>query len=155
MTTQQGARGAGETSYAMAGFIAMAIAVVGMTGILAAQVSRLPLDRVMAHEAVLDQALALSRARDTAGLEALRPLLGDSAAPVLGRADQSRGELELAGPGFEARLAAERTAMRLRRAAEANATAGRLRMLLIVVTIMAAGFAAAALLVAGQSLELM
>lgn len=142
MATQQGTRGAGETSYAMAGFIAMAIAVVGMTGILAAQVSRLPLDRVMAREAVLDQALALSRARDTAGLQALRPLLGDSAAAILGR-----GEPDLVGPGFEARLAAERTAMRLRRAGEADATAGRLRMLLIVVTIMAAGFAAAALLV--------
>lgn len=53
---------------------------------------------------------------------------------------------DLAGPEFEARVAAERAAMRTRRVAEADATGSRLRVLLIVVTIMAAGFAAAALL---------
>ena len=139
MTAQDGAAAGRSTSYAMAGFIAMAFAVVGMTGILAAHVARLPLDRVMAREAVLDQALVLSRALDAKGVEGLRVRLGDSAAVVLAGGD-------LAGPEFEARVAAERAAMRTRRVAEADATGSRLRVLLIVVTIMAAGFAAAALL---------
>ena len=121
----------------MAGFVAMAFAVVGMTGLLAAHVSRLPLERTMAREVVLDRALGLSRAGDVAGLTALRPLLGDSAAILAG------------GEDFDARVATERVAMRARRMAEADATATRLRALLVVVTIVAAAFGAAAV-VAGH-----
>lgn len=127
---------------AMAGFMAMAFAVVGLTGLLAAHVSRLPLERAMAREGVLDQALAAARSGDRAGLEALRVKLGDSAPALLTGAD---GE----PAGFEARVAAERVAMRARRMAEADATGGRLRALLVVVTIIAAGFGAA-LLLAGR-----
>ena len=122
------------TGYAMAGFMAMAFAVVGMTGLLAAHVSRLPLERAMAREVVLDQALVLGRAGDVAGLATLRPLLGDSAVILA------------AGADFEERVAAERVAMRARRMAEADATGTRLRALLVVVTIVAAAFGAAALL---------
>ena len=132
---QQAARDGGRgTGYAMAGFVAMAFAVVGMTGLMAAHVSRLPLERVMAREVVLDQALALARAGDAAGLAALRVQLGDSAVVLA------------AGADIAAAVAAERVAMRARRVAEAEATAARLGALLVVVTIVAAAFGAAAVL---------
>ena len=132
---QQVARDGGRgTGYAMAGFVAMAFAVVGMTGLLAAHVSRLPLERAMAREVVLDQALALARAGDAAGLAALRVRLGDSAVVLA------------AGADFAAAVAAERVAMLARRVAEAEATAARLGALLVVVTIVAAAFGAAAVL---------
>ena len=140
----EGGGGGRGTVYAMAGFVAMAFAVVGMTGLLAAHVSRLPLERAMAREVVLDQALGLARAGDAAGLEAMRPRLGDSAV-ILGA--MIPGAMILAaGADFEARVAAERVAMRARRLAEADATATRLRALLVVVTIVAAAFGAAAML---------
>ncbi len=126
---------AGEASYALAGFLAMAFAVVGLTGLLAAHVGRLPLDRALAREVVLDEALAASRAGNAAALEALRPRLGDSAAAVLP-----------AGTEFEARVAAERVAMRGRRMAEAEATGARLRVLLVVTTLLAGAFGVAVLL---------
>ena len=145
----EGGGGDRGTGYAMAGFVAMAFAVVGMTGLLAAHVSRLPLERAMAREVVLDQALGLARAGDAAGLEAMRPRLGDSAV-ILGAMIPGAmipGAMFLAaGADFEARVAAERVAMRARRLAEADATATRLRALLVVVTIVAAAFGAAAML---------
>ena len=131
-TADETARARGVSS-AMAGFLAMAFAVVGMTGLLAAHVGRLPLERAMQREAVLDEVLAA--AGNTAALEALRPRLGDSAAAVL------PGGADIAG-----RVAAERVAMRARRLAEADATAMRLRVLLIVVTVVAGAVGIAALL---------
>jgi len=126
---------AGEASYAMAGFLAMAFAVVGLTGLLAAHLGRLPLDRAFAREVVLDEALVVARAGNAAALEAMRPRLGDSATAVLS-----------AGTEFEARVAAERVAMRGRRMAEADATGTRLRLLLVVTTLLAGGFGIALLL---------
>ena len=131
-TADETARARGVSS-AMAGFLAMAFAVVGMTGLLAAHVGRLPLERAMQREAVLDEVLAA--AGNATALEALRPRLGDSAAAVL------PGGADIAG-----RVAAERVAMRARRLAEADATAMRLRVLLIVVTVVAGAVGIAALL---------
>ena len=51
-----------------------------------------------------------------------------------------------AGADIAAAVAAERVAMRARRVAEAEATAARLGALLVVVTIVAAAFGAAAVL---------
>ncbi len=113
------------------GFLAMAFAVVGLTGLLAAHVGRLPLERALAREAVLDQALAAGRAGDAAALEALRVRLGESAAPILPL-----------GEGFEARVAAERVAMRARRMAEARSVGLRLQVMVVVVTLLAGGFGA-------------
>jgi len=127
-----GERGAdGAPGSARIGFLAMAFAVVGLTGLLAAQVGRLPLERAVAREAVLDRALAAGRAGDVAALEGLRPLLGDSAPAILP-----------VGAEFEAKLAAERVAMRARRMLEADAIGRRLQVLLVVVTLLAGGFGA-------------
>ncbi len=121
----------GGPGAARLGFLAMAFAVVGLTGMLAGHVGRLPLERALAREAVLDEALAAGRAGDTAALEALRVRLGESAAAILP-----------AGDGFDARLAGERVAMRARRMAEAGAIGLRLQVMLVVVTLLAGGFGA-------------
>ena len=127
-----GERGAGGgLGSARIGFLAMAFAVVGLTGLLAANVGRLPLERAVAREAVLDRALAAGRAGDAAALEGLRPLLGDSAPAILPM-----------GAEFEAKLAGERVAMRARRMLEAEAIGRRLQVLLVVVTLLAGGFGA-------------
>ena len=135
--TSDAARARG-TSRALAGFLAMAFAVVGFTGLLAAQVGRLPLERALQREAVLDEALAAARAGDAAALAALRVRLGDSATILPPTSD------------FEARVAAERLAQRARRMAEADATAGRLRALVIVVTLLAGTFGIGMLLAAAR-----
>ena len=138
---QAGTQDRAGGAYAMAGFLATAFAVVGLTGLLAAYIAPLPLERAIAREAVLDRALAVAQAGDAAGLEALRPRLGESAAilPPPGSGAPSAG--------FAGRVAAERIAMRERLMAEAVATGQRLRALLVVVTIVAAGFGAAMMLV--------
>ncbi len=133
---QETGRGAG---YGLLGFLMMSFFVLGLTGLLAAHVAPLPLDRALQREAVFDEALAAARAGNQAALEALRPRLGDSARNILP-----------AGPDFEAKVAAERTAMRARRLAEAEATATRLRWMVILVTFLAGGFGAAMMLAASR-----
>jgi len=132
--TMQGARSG------LAGFLAMAFAVVGLTGLLTATIAPLPFQRALQRDAVLDEVLVLARAGNAAGLEALRPRLGDSAAAVL-----AAGGLP-AGDGMEARVAAERIAQRARRVAEAEATGRRLKALMVVVTLVAGGFGVAMML---------
>ena len=122
------------TSHAMAGFLAMSFAVVGLTGVLAAHVGRLPLERALQREAVLDDALAAARSGNAPALEALRARLGDSAKAVLP-----------VSADIEARIASERVAMRARRLGEAEATGLRLRLMLVVVTLAAGAFGIAAL----------
>jgi len=129
----------------MAGFLAMAFAVVGMTGLLAAFIAPLPLERALQREAVLDEVLVAVRASDAAALEALRPRLGDSAAAVLPAGGTS------VAADFEARVAAERVAMRARRLGEAESTQARLGMMLGVVTLVAAAFGAVMMLVGRPS----
>jgi hypothetical protein len=123
------------TGFGLLGFLLMCFAVLGLTGLLAAHVAPLPLERALQREALLDEALAAGRAGNTAALEALRVRLGDSAQAILP-----------AGADFEAKVAAERTAMRARRLGEAEATATRLRWMLILVTLLAGGFGSALML---------
>ncbi len=115
------------------GFLSMAFAVVGMTGLFATYAAPLPRERELARETALDDALEAARAPDgPARLEALRPRLDDSADAVLtGTAP------------IETRVRAERLAMRARLEAEAEATDTRLRWLVCVVTLMGAAFGAA------------
>lgn len=129
---------AGSGRGALAGFLAMCFAVVGFTGMLAGHVGRLPLERAVAREAVLDRVVTLARAGDQAGLAGLKPLLGDSAG-VLG-----------AGAGIEAAVAAERVAMRARLTVEAEAIGLRLRVLLGLVTLLGGAFGVAMLLAASR-----
>ena len=117
------------------GFLATAIAVVGLIGLFATVAAPLPLRRALAREAVLDEALQAARSPNPSGaLEVLRPRLDDSAAALLPYA-----------PDVEGRIVVERQAMRARLLAEADAIAVRLRWLVCIVTLMSVAFAAAVL----------
>ncbi len=82
-------------------FLLVAFGVVGLIGAFATFAAQIPFDRAMARSEALDQAVLAAHAPNPqASLDALRPLLGDSADRVL------------AGPGDIAdRAAAERTRM--------------------------------------------
>jgi hypothetical protein len=123
----------GRTNYAWMAFVAMAVGIVGLVGVFATYAAPLPLERALARDAALDEALAATgRPDEAARLQALRPRLGDSADPI----EQGSGPLA-------ERIERERAAMRERFANEAQAVASRLRLMIVVVTVMGAGFAAA------------
>jgi len=66
------------------GFLIMAFAIVGLLGAFATFAAQIPFDRAMARSQALDQAVAAAGApHPQAALEALRPLLGDSADTLL------------------------------------------------------------------------
>ncbi len=108
-------------------FLAMAFAVVGLIGTFASYAAPLPLQRAMARDAALDQALATDGGK--AALEPLRDRLDDSAATVI----------DGGGPLAD-RVAAARAAMHAELGHEAEAVGFRLRLELLVVTAVAAGF---------------
>ncbi len=117
------------------GFMAMAFAVVGLTGLFATYAAPLPLERALLRETALDEVLAASHAPDpAAALALLRPRLDDSATVLEGPAS-----------GLAERIAAERVGLRQRFTAEAAATGLRLRVLIGLMTATAALFGAALL----------
>lgn len=117
----------------------MTFVVVGMTGLFASFAAPIPLQRAMARDAVLDQALATDGSK--AALEPLREQLDDSAPVVID------------GTGaIAARVIAARAAMRSELLHESEVVGARLRLMLIVITIVAAVFGAA-LLGAGKGRE--
>jgi hypothetical protein len=117
------------------GFLAMTFAVVGMTGLFATFSAPLPLERALSRDAALDDALAASRRPDAAAaIEALRPRLAESADAILP-----------VGGDMDARIGAERAAMRGRLQIEADVTAARLRWMICIITLMGAAFGAALL----------
>jgi hypothetical protein len=121
-------------------FLVMAFVVVGLAGVFASYATPLPLARALAREAALDAAAAALRGPDpAAALEALRPRLGESAEALLP-----------VGGDMPARITAARIAMRARFVAEAEAEARRARLLVIIVTLMAAAFGSAVLRMARQ-----
>jgi hypothetical protein len=115
---QNSSRGSGGGAWSA--FLAAAFAVVGLTGIFATYAAPLPLERAIAREAALDQALAAGQSADAAAaLQRLRPELGDSADAVI------------SGPGTLAeRVARERVAMRARLSTEAEEVGLRLRVMI-------------------------
>ena len=108
-------------------FLAAAFGVVGLMGVFASYAAPLPLQRALARDATLDEALATGG--DKPALESLRDRLDDSAAVVI----------DGAGPLAD-RVATARTAMHAALEAEAVAIGGRVRLELVVVTVVAAGF---------------
>lgn len=115
----------------LAGFLAAAFAVVAMLGVMASYVAPLPLQRTIAREAALDEALAAAGTPNEAiVLKSLAVPLGDSADALT------------PGPSLPARIAAERLAMRARLTAEAEEAGTRMRWMIIVGAIMAASFGA-------------
>ena len=124
-------------SFALMAFLVMAIAMVGLTGLFATFAAPLALEREASREVALDAVLAT--AGNTERLEALREPLGDSAKLVF----STQGEIA-------DRVAAARTAMRVQLAAEAAEAATRLRWLIVVITLVAAGFGAMLVGLAGR-----
>ena len=113
-------------------FAALAVGVVGLTGVFATYATPLPLQRAMAREAALDAALAAARSPDPQGaMAALAPRLGDSASALAG-----------APAGLPDRVEKERLDMRARFGAQAGALAEQLRLLIVVITVMGALFVA-------------
>ncbi|MSP05328.1 MAG: hypothetical protein EXR05_08845 [Acetobacteraceae bacterium] len=113
------------------GFLVMAFAIVGLVGVFASFAAPLPLQRSLAREAALDAAGAAAQTPNLAtALARLAPQLGDSAEALSG-AD---------GANLPARIQAERIAMRARFVAEADALAFRLRLVITLITLSAAGF---------------
>lgn len=111
-------------------FLVMCFAIVGLTGLFGTFATTVPLYRALARYAALDEVLAVSRQPDAAvQLDRLRPQLAESAAAVL----QGEGTVE-------ERVARERAAMRARQEHEAEGVAWRIRVMVLVVTLMAALF---------------
>ena len=108
-------------------FLAAAFAVVGLMGVFASYAAPIPLERAMARDATLDAALATGGAKPA--LELLRDRLDDSAATVI----------DGVGPLVD-RVASARAAMHASLEAEAAAVGERVRLELLVVTLVAAGF---------------
>ena len=121
----------GKINFNLLAFVAMAFAIVGLIGIFATYAGPLPLERAMTRETALDAVLAAAQNPDPeAALTALKPQLDDSAGVISGGI-----------AGIEQRVAGERVAMRARFAADAAATALRLRWLIGTITLMAFVFA--------------
>ena len=108
-------------------FLAAAFGVVGLMGVFASYAAPLPFERAMARDATLDEALATGGAKPA--LENLRERLDDSA-PVV---------IDGAGPITD-RVATARAAMHAALQSEATEIGGRVRLELLVVTLVAAGF---------------
>ncbi|MCX7383887.1 MAG: hypothetical protein NT133_21265 [Alphaproteobacteria bacterium] len=122
-------------------FLVMTVVVVGLTGVFATYAAPIPLQRALQRDATLNAAReVLAEPEPQAALEKLRPRLGDSAASLFPF-----------GGDMAARIEAERLAMHVRLERDAAYTASRLRMLLGVVTTMAAVFAACILGIAARS----
>lgn len=112
------------------GFMAMAFAVVGLTGLLGSTMAPLPLERAMARDAALDAVLQAAREPDpAAAVAALRPRLAESADAVLPL-----------GGDLEARVARERAAMHARLLEQSATTGTVLRWLICIVTVLGAVF---------------
>ena len=124
---------AGETSYTWMAFVAMTFVVVGLMGLFATYAAPLPLERALARDAALDEALAASGTPDErTRLDALRSALGESGPAI------AQGE----GP-LLARIQRERAVTRRAFLAEAEALANRLRLMIVIVTVVCGGFACA------------
>jgi len=133
----------GAVNPTWAAFLAMAFVVVGLAGLFASYAAPLPLQRALARDAALDEALAAAHGADPGpALAALRPRLGESADAIL---PPGAGAGAGAPRDFDARVAVERAAMRERLLAESGEIALRSRWLLGVLTVMAAAFGIAIL----------
>ncbi len=122
-----------EASGGWIAFAVMAFIVASLAGVFTTYALPIPMERAFAVDAALDEALIATRGPDPErAIAALGPRLGESAAPI------TQGT----GP-WEDRIQRERAAMRARFIAEEQATAIRLRWLIVVVSLMGAMFVAA------------
>lgn len=108
-------------------FLLMLFAIVGLCGLFASYATSIPLERGLARSATLDQVLAAEAGSDTARLERLRPVLGSLGSDVL----------DGTGPLAD-RVAAARAVVFDEERREAASVAYRTRLMLGVVTVLAA-----------------
>ena len=124
---------AADNRFTKMGFLAMCFAIVGLVGLFGTFATPVPLARAISRETALDDAqVAMHSANPQAGLDALKDRLDDSAAaftPLPANPDSA--------------VAAERVAMRSRLMADSVATASRMRLMIGIVTVMAAAFGSA------------
>lgn len=114
-------------------FLVMAFLVVGLIGLFASFAAPLPLERALARDAALDEALAAVHGPDPqSALEALRPRLAESADVLLPL-----------GGDMDARITKARAAMRDQLTLEAGEVTTRIRWMICVITVMAALFGVA------------
>ena len=121
-----------RNSTAWTGFLVMLFAIVGLCGLFASYADSIPLERGTARSALLDTALSTGAGADGAQrLEQLRPMLGDLGVLVL----------DGAGPLAE-RVAKARLVVVDEQRREAASVGYRTRLMLVVVTLLAAGLGA-------------
>ena len=113
-------------------FLLMLFAVVGLCGLFSSYATSLPWERGMARSVLLDDVLAAGTAPDAAQrMEALRPQLGSLASEVLD------------APGtLSARVAEARRTIIEEQRRESGSIDFRVRLMLGVVTLIAAGMGA-------------
>ena len=110
-------------------FLLTCFAVVGLMGLFASYAAPLPLERALARDAALDDALAAGDSKPA--LEKLRDRLDDSAAMVI----------DGAGP-LPARVSSARAAMHASLLHESDVVGTQLRWEMTIVTVVAAAFGA-------------
>ena len=116
-------------------FLVVAFAVLGLVGAFAVFAAQIPMERALARNAALDQALAASTGPDgPARLDALRPALDDSAGHIIGPAGLMTDK-----------VAAERARMLAAFGQEARDIGVRLRLVIAVFTAACAVFGVAVL----------
>ena len=108
-------------------FLAITFGIVGLVGLFASYAAPIPFERALARDAALDQALAAGDSK--AALEPFRDRLDDNAALVI----------DGTGP-LPDRVATARASMHAELAQDAADTGTRLRLMIAVVTVVAAGF---------------
>ena len=125
-----------------AGFLVLLFAVVGLCGLFASYATSIPLERGIARSALLDQVLADAAAPDAAArLSQLRPQL-DTLAPAV---------LDGSGPLGD-RVKAARAVVQDEQQREETSLAFRTRLMLAVVTLIAAALGAGILSLARRTL---
>lgn len=120
-------------NYSLLGFVAVAFLMVGLAGVFSTYAIPVPLERALAREATFDDAMIAVRGDNPeAALKAMAPRLDDSLPAILAAS----------GP-LPDRIAAERLRQRERFVSDTAALGFRLRLLIVMVTAMAALFGVA------------
>ena len=116
-------------------FLLMCFLLTGLVGLFASYATKIPLERALHRGAVLDQALATGQP----DAKALRAVLG------------SEADYVLSGPGdLPSRIAKARAGILAEADAEADAIAARTRLMVALVTLLAAGLGSGMLLLASK-----
>lgn len=130
----------GRQIWVWAAFLSVCFLLVGLIGLFALYAVPVPLQRALTQGAVLDRVLIAAQRSDTAELAALRPTLGRNADAVLN------------GPGsLTDRVVRVRAAIQARMEGEEAAITARIRLLVIVVTVMACLFGVGILGLSGRT----